>query len=116
VGDSLVTRRLNKHVCITDEAVTTISSPRALRLIRVYLKITEHTEGGQNSGNTKKLKYRFVLVTLKELQFATLNVLFSLRSVRVSSSVIVLSDSSCGRIGKRETCPILKEERLLVRV
>jgi hypothetical protein len=34
----------------------------------------------------------------------------------VSVLVIELSDSPCERIGKWETSPILKEDRLLVRV
>jgi hypothetical protein len=34
--------------------------------------------------------------------------LFTLCSVRVSASVTVLDDSSCERIGRWETCPILK--------
>jgi hypothetical protein len=59
-----------------------------------------------------------VLGTLKELQLATLNVLplFTLCSARVSALVIVLSDSTCERIGKWETCPFLKEDRSLERV
>jgi hypothetical protein len=57
-----------------------------------------------------------VLTTLKELQLATLKFfhLFTLCSARVSSLVIVLSDRSFERIGKWETCQILKEDRLLV--
>jgi hypothetical protein len=35
--------------------------------------------------------------------------LFTLCSARVSALVIVLSDSQCERIGKWETCPILKQ-------
>jgi hypothetical protein len=57
----------------------------------------------------------FVLPTLKELQLATLQ-LFTLCSASFSALVIVLSDSPCERIGKWETCPILKEVRWLVRV
>jgi hypothetical protein len=60
-----------------------------------------------------------VLVTLKEIRLATLNVffsLFTLYSARVRPLVIVLSDSPCERIGKVETCPFLKEDRSLVRV
>jgi hypothetical protein len=57
----------------------------------------------------------FVLVILKELQLATLNVLpLVYCSAHVSALVIILSDSSCERIGKWETCPILKEDRTLV--
>jgi hypothetical protein len=41
---------------------------------------------------------------------------FTLCSARVSELVIVLSDSPCERIGKWETCPILKEDRSLVHV
>jgi hypothetical protein len=36
--------------------------------------------------------------------------LFTRCSARVSAFVIVLSKSPCGRIGKLETCPILKED------
>jgi hypothetical protein len=60
-----------------------------------------------------------VLATLKELQLAILNVffhLFTISSARVSALLIVLSDSPCERIGKWETCPILKEDTSLVRV
>jgi hypothetical protein len=42
--------------------------------------------------------------------------LFTLCSACVSALVIVLSDSLCERIGKLENCPILKEDRLFVRV
>jgi hypothetical protein len=59
-----------------------------------------------------------VLATLKELQLATLYVLpfVYTPSVRVGALVIVLSESTYERIGKWETCPILKEVRSLVRV
>jgi hypothetical protein len=57
----------------------------------------------------------FVLATLKELQLGTLNIhVFTLCSARVSASVIMLSDSSCERITKWETCPILKEDIVAV--
>jgi hypothetical protein len=39
-----------------------------------------------------------------------------LRSARVSALVTVLSDSPCERLGKYEICPILKEDRSLLRV
>jgi hypothetical protein len=42
--------------------------------------------------------------------------LFPLCSARASALVIVLSDSPSERIGNWETCPILKEDRSLVRV
>jgi hypothetical protein len=42
--------------------------------------------------------------------------LFTLCSARVSALVIALSDSPREEIGKWETCPILKEDRLFVRV
>jgi hypothetical protein len=42
--------------------------------------------------------------------------LFTLCSARVSALVIVLSDSPREGTGKREMCPILKEDRSLVRV
>jgi hypothetical protein len=42
--------------------------------------------------------------------------LFTLCSARVSALVIVLSDSPFERLGKWETCPILEEDRWLVRV
>jgi hypothetical protein len=46
-----------------------------------------------------------VMVTLKELQLATLNILplFTLYTAHVSALVIVLSDSPCERIGKWDT-------------
>jgi hypothetical protein len=53
---------------------------------------------------------------LKELQLATLNRLFTHCSDRVSALVIFLSDSPCEEIGKWEACPVLKEDRSLVRV
>jgi hypothetical protein len=57
----------------------------------------------------------FLLAALKECQLARLNVLplFTLCSARVSELVIVLSDNPCERIGKWETCLILKESRSL---
>jgi hypothetical protein len=60
-----------------------------------------------------------VFATLKELQLATLSVfsrLFTLCGARVSALVIVLNDSPCEGIGKWETCQILKEDTLLVRL
>jgi hypothetical protein len=42
--------------------------------------------------------------------------LFIFCSARVSALVSVLSESLCESIGKWETCPILKEDRSLVRV
>jgi hypothetical protein len=59
-----------------------------------------------------------VLDTLKELYLATLNVLLPLLklcSACASVLVIVLTDNQCERIVKWETCPILKEDRSLVR-
>jgi hypothetical protein len=60
----------------------------------------------------------FVLATLKELQFATLDVLpfFILSSARVSALVNVLSESPYESFGKWETCLIMKEDRSLLRV
>jgi hypothetical protein len=52
-----------------------------------------------------------VLATLKELQLATRDVLFrffTLCSARVSTLVIVFSDSPLERIEKLETCPIVR--------
>jgi hypothetical protein len=60
-----------------------------------------------------------VLATLTELKLATRNVLvhlFTLCSACVSASAIVLSDSPCERIRKWVTLPVMKEDRLLVRV
>jgi hypothetical protein len=74
--------------------------------------------GGQNNGNIKKLRNQifFLLATLKELQFGNTDCpSICLHSV-VLVLVIVLNDRPCERIGKWETCPILKEEGLLVRV
>jgi hypothetical protein len=42
--------------------------------------------------------------------------LFTLCSARVSALVIELSANPCERTGKLETCPILKKDRLMVRV
>jgi hypothetical protein len=42
--------------------------------------------------------------------------LFTLCSARISALVIVVSDSPCERIGNWGTCPMLKEDRLLMRV
>jgi hypothetical protein len=74
--------------------------------------------GGQNNGNTKKLKIKFVLSTLKEL--GTMNDvlphLFTLCSAHVSALVIVLSNSPGERIAKCDICPILKEDGELVHV
>jgi hypothetical protein len=42
--------------------------------------------------------------------------LFTFCSAHCSALVIVLSDSPCESIGKWEICPILKEDRSLVRV
>jgi hypothetical protein len=41
--------------------------------------------------------------------------LFTICSARVSALMNVLSDSPRERMGKWEICPILKEDRLLVR-
>jgi hypothetical protein len=42
--------------------------------------------------------------------------LFTFCSARVSALVTVLSDSQCEGTGKGKICPILKEDRFLVRV
>jgi hypothetical protein len=42
--------------------------------------------------------------------------LFTLCSARVGALVIVLSDRPCEVIGKRKTCPILKDDRSFARV
>jgi hypothetical protein len=68
---------------------------------------------------TKKLRIEFVLATLKEIQLEIPNVffrLFILCSARVSSLVIVLSDSQFERIRKRKTCTILKYDSSFVSV
>jgi hypothetical protein len=45
----------------------------------VVLALLNNLKGGeQNNGKTKKSRIFFVLSTLKELQFATVNVLFPL--------------------------------------
>jgi hypothetical protein len=54
--------------------------------------------------------------TVKELQFATLNVLPFVYNLSCSCQCIVLSHSPCERIGKWETCLSLKEDRTLVHV
>jgi hypothetical protein len=60
-----------------------------------------------------------MLATLKELQLATLTFFFCLFifcGARISELVVALSDSPYERIVKWEICPILKDDRLLVRV
>jgi hypothetical protein len=59
-----------------------------------------------------------MLVTLKELQMATLHglPLFIFCSALVSALVIMLIASPCERIGKREHFPILKEDGSLANV
>jgi hypothetical protein len=56
-----------------------------------------------------------VLATSKELQLATLKFfhLFTLCSARVSALVLVLSDGSCERIGKWETCSICERRQIV---
>jgi hypothetical protein len=74
-----------------------------------------YTVGGQKHYETG---IEFVLVTLQELQLATLMVffrLFALCSTCVSAWVIVLSDISREIVARWETSPILKEYRELVR-
>jgi hypothetical protein len=65
-------------------------------------------------------KNLFALATPKEIHLANTEAfsfpLFTLCSARVSSLVIVLSDSPCERIGKWETFLFLKEDRSLVHV
>jgi hypothetical protein len=59
------------------------------------------------------------LLTLKELRLAILNSLlkcFALCSARVCALVVMLSDSPCERIEKWKTCPVVKQDRSLVRV
>jgi hypothetical protein len=58
-----------------------------------------------------------VLAALKVFQLATLRAffrLFTLRSVRVSASALVLSDSTCESIRELETFAILKGDRSLM--
>jgi hypothetical protein len=78
--------------------------------------ITDETQGVDKIRETLRNRgIEFVSATLKELQFATLNVVFCLFTLyTVSTLVVVLSDSPCERIGKWETCLILKEDRSLV--
>jgi hypothetical protein len=42
--------------------------------------------------------------------------LFTSCCARVSALMIVLSERTCERIGKWETCPILKEDKSLLHV
>jgi hypothetical protein len=58
----------------------------------------------------------YVLATLQELQLSTLFFFFTLCNARVSELNFALTESLCERIRKLETCPILKEDRSLVRV
>jgi hypothetical protein len=78
-----------------------------------------HTGGGQNNGNTRKLRNRICLCWLHWKNFSWQHWmfffhLFTLCSACVSVLGIVLSDSPCGKIGKWATFPILKEDRLLL--
>jgi hypothetical protein len=83
-----------------------------LNLILVHIRHTGDGKIMETLGNS------FVLATMKELPLATLNVLpfVYVLSARVSALLIVSNGSPCERIGKWEICPILKEDRSLVRV
>jgi hypothetical protein len=79
-----------------------------------------YTRGGQNNGDTKKLRNIICLCWLQWKNFSwqhwMLFRLFTLCSARVSALMSVLSDSPCEGIEKWETCSILKEGRLLLHV
>jgi hypothetical protein len=72
--------------------------------------------GGQNNGNTEKLRNIICLCWLHWKNFSWQHWmfffhLFTFCNALVSELVIVLSDSPCERIGKLQTCLILKGER-----
>jgi hypothetical protein len=67
--------------------------------------------GGQNNGNTKKLRNRICVGYIEITAVGNTEYflrLFLLCSACTSALRIVLSGSPCERIGKLETCPILK--------
>jgi hypothetical protein len=74
------------------------------------------TGDGRKNGNNKKLRIRICVGYIERTSIDNTKCSVCLHSVRVSALVIVLSDGPCKRIGKWETCPILKEDRLLVHV
>jgi hypothetical protein len=81
-------------------------------ICRIYRGVDEVLETLRNLG------IEFVLATLKELHLATLNVLLPFVCTMHCSCqyIFVLDNSTCERIGKWETCPILKDDRSLARV
>jgi hypothetical protein len=77
-----------------------------------------YTRGKQYNENTKKLRNSVCVGPIEGLSVTKLWMfffcLFTLCSAGVIALVIVLSESPCERIGKWETCPVLKENRSLV--
>jgi hypothetical protein len=74
---------------------------------------------GQNNGNTKKLRNRIYVGYIETTSVGSTecsSVFFTFCSDRVSALMIVLNEGPCERIEGWEACPILKEDRLLVRV
>jgi hypothetical protein len=80
----------------------------------------QSTGSGQNNGNTKKLRNRTCFCWLHWKNFNWQHWIFFRMftncSALASALVIVSRDSPCERIGKWETCPILKADRSFVRV
>jgi hypothetical protein len=81
----------------------------------------DYTDDRLNNGNTKRLRNRIYLCWLHWKNFSWQHWmlffrLFTFCSDRASALLIVLNDSWCETIGKLETCPIMKENRSLVRV
>jgi hypothetical protein len=76
--------------------------------------------GGEQNRKTRKLMNRIYVGYIERTSVGNIECsffrLFTLCSARVSSLVIVLSDCPSERIGKLETCLMLKEDRSLVRV
>jgi hypothetical protein len=81
--------------------------------------VTDITEGGQYNEKTEKLRNITCIGYIQNniiWQYSMFFRVFTFCSARVSALMIVLSDSLCERIGKSETCPILEEDRSLMRV
>jgi hypothetical protein len=89
-----------------------------LKLILMSLLAKSITVAWDIQG-VNKIMEEFVLAILKELQLATLNIFVQFVytlwcSYQWTSDCV--GDSPCEKIGKWETCPILKGDRLFVRV
>jgi hypothetical protein len=83
--------------------------------LQILSSMSIYTGGGQNNGNTMKLRNRIWLCWLRWKNFSWQHWtfffrLFTLCSARVSALGIVLSDSPCERIGKWETVQFWKRK------